>query len=73
MLAYLRGDAFLVALNLTATPQRLRLPRPGNVALSTRLDREGEPTGGTLALRPDEGVVVRLERKVLRTGGHGHR
>jgi alpha-glucosidase len=73
VLAYLRGDAFLVALNLTATPQRLRLPRPGSVALSTRLDREGEPTGGTLALRPDEGVVVRLERKVLRTGGHGYR
>ncbi len=73
VLAYLRGDAFLVALNLTGTPQRLRLPRAGTVALSTRLDREGEATGGTLGLRPDEGVIVRLERKVLRTRGHGHR
>jgi alpha-glucosidase len=73
VLAYLRGDAFLVALNLTGTPQRLPLPRPGTVALSTRLDREGEPARGTLALRPDEGVIVRLERKVLAQAGHGHR
>jgi alpha-glucosidase len=73
VLAYLRGDALLVALNLSGTPQRLVLQRGGTVVLSTRLDREGEATGGTLGLRPDEGVVVRLERKVLATPGHGHR
>jgi alpha-glucosidase len=76
VLAYLRGDAFLVALNLGGEPRRLPLSPGkggGTIALSTRLDRERERVAGTLELRPDEGVVVRLERKVLRTPGHGHR
>jgi len=34
---------------------------PGRIALSTHLDREGEEVSDTLALRPDEGVIVRLE------------
>ena len=64
VLAYLRTarrgeSAFLVALNLGAQPQSVR-GFDGTVALSTHLDREGERVAGTLALRPDEGVIVRL-------------
>ena len=65
VLAYLRtapGDepGFLVALNLGSRPQRFALPRSGTVALSTHLDRAGERARGTLELRPDEGLIVRL-------------
>jgi hypothetical protein len=28
--------------------------------MSTQFDRDGEAVGGTLALRPEEGVVVEL-------------
>jgi len=54
---------FLVVLNLGADPHVLRLPEnapAGTVALSTYLDREGEPVGREVRLRPDEGVVIRL-------------
>ncbi|HWQ12705.1 MAG TPA: alpha-amylase family glycosyl hydrolase [Roseiflexaceae bacterium] len=65
VLAYLRergGRRFLVALNLGALPQRLAWPgmAGGRVALSTHLDRAGEPLGEALELRPDEGLVVAL-------------
>jgi alpha-glucosidase len=60
VLAYLRED-FLVALNLGATPQRAPLPRAGAIVLSTHLDRAEERVAGTLQLRPDEGLIVRLE------------
>jgi alpha-glucosidase len=57
-------SAFLIALNLGSREQRL--PRAagapaGTIALSTRLDRAGERFDGDLRLRPDEGVIVRLE------------
>jgi alpha-glucosidase len=52
--------SFLVALNLGSREQRLALPRSGRVALSTHLDRGGERARGTLELRPDEGLIVRL-------------
>lgn len=67
LLAYrrLHGDQqFLVALNLGAQPQTLDLSSLAGhreVALSTHLDREGERPAGSLALRPDEGVVVSLQ------------
>src|SRR6185295_1396 len=61
VLAYVREDGFLIALNLTSTPQRIDVLRIGALILSTHLDRAEERVAGTLQLRPDEGVVVRLE------------
>lgn len=49
-----------MALNLTDKEKALDLPRGGRVVLSTHLDRE-EGVGKRLHLRPDEGVVVRLD------------
>ncbi|HZM35857.1 MAG TPA: alpha-amylase family glycosyl hydrolase [Burkholderiales bacterium] len=64
VLAYARGERFFVALNLGSRERRVRLPRAGELVLSTRLDRGPERVGGrdapTLALRPDEGAIVRL-------------
>ena len=65
VLAYLRrgraGESeFLVALNLGAQPHSLPAPE-GRIALSTHLDRGGEKVSGSLSLRPDEGVVLRLD------------
>jgi alpha-glucosidase len=65
LIAYLRegpGGRYLIALNLGHQPQRLPVPvaSGGRIALSTHLDREGEPTGDTVALRPDEGLIVAL-------------
>ena len=47
----------LVALNFDDQPALARLPpgMSGRVALSTHLDRSGEPVPGELPLRPDEG------------------
>jgi hypothetical protein len=36
----------------------------GIVVLSTHLDWEGEPVGREVRLRPDEGVVVRLQGEI---------
>jgi alpha-glucosidase len=66
VLAYLRSHAeqrLLVALNLGAQPQRFAwhgLDAPARIALSTYLDRAGEPVRGAIELRGDEGVIVRL-------------
>jgi alpha-glucosidase len=60
VLAYLRGDSFLVALNLGAQPQHLPLARRGAIVLSTHLDRSEERVTNTLELRPNEGLIVRL-------------
>jgi alpha-glucosidase len=65
VLAYVRRareaeGVFLVALNLGAQPQGLKLAHDGRIALSTHLDRAGELATKTLELRGDEGVVVRL-------------
>jgi len=55
------GDAVLVALNFAGEPVEIGMPAgiEGWIALSTGLDRD-EPVQGRLALRPYEGVVVRL-------------
>ena len=67
LIAYRRreGDRrFTVVLNLGGAPQAFRRPndeagrQPARIALSTHLDRDREPVGGTINLRPDEGVVV---------------
>ncbi|MFN8540814.1 MAG: alpha-amylase family glycosyl hydrolase [Thermomicrobiales bacterium] len=65
LLAYLRegaGGRYLIALNLGHQPQTLptTLASGGRIALSTHLDREGEQLGDTIALRPDEGLIVAL-------------
>ena len=55
-------DAWITALNFGGAPAEVRLPggRRGRIALSTHLDREGERIEGTLALRADEGVLVKM-------------
>lgn len=58
--AYLRGEGWVAALNLTDKERVLELPRGGQLVLSTHLDRE-ERVGERLLLRPDEGAVVRLD------------
>jgi alpha-glucosidase len=71
VLAYVRrargGECdFLIALNLGSTAQVLRAgpqAREGTVALSTHLDRAGEPVAGDLPLRADEGLIVRLAQR----------
>lgn len=53
------GAAFTVIANTGPIPAETNLAS-GEVVLSTWLDRSGERTTGNLALRADEGVVVRL-------------
>lgn len=72
VLAYLRlsrgGESdFLVALNLGAQPQSLALAADvsGTVALSTHMDRAGTHVSAALDLRPDEGVILRLDSTKL--------
>jgi len=64
LLAYERrgpDGTLMVALNLGHTPQTLeRAGLAGEVLLSTHLDREGERIDGRIALRTDEGAIVRL-------------
>ncbi|HWH38454.1 MAG TPA: alpha-amylase family glycosyl hydrolase [Usitatibacter sp.] len=68
VLAYVRrgrkGEcSFLVALNLGARGHVLHREAgapPGTIVLSTLLDRAGERVKGNIALRGDEGLVVRL-------------
>jgi len=66
VLAYRRaaGDQrFLIVLNLSADNALFSgaLELRGALALSTHLDRDGEPFKGRLELRPNEGVIIRLD------------
>jgi alpha-glucosidase len=64
VLAWLRthGDSrFLIALNLGADPASLPFDGSGEVVLSTLPGAEGARVGGTIELRGDEGMIVRLE------------
>ena len=67
VLVYVRshetGD-MLVALNFDDEPAVVRLPAAmsGNVALSTHMDRMEERVSGELALRPDEGLLIEVDR-----------
>lgn len=54
---------FLVVLNFSRDSAAVDMPSHdmrGRIALSTHLDREGENVAGSLTLRADEGVVVRV-------------
>lgn len=54
---------FAVLLNLGPDPQTVdvaALDLHGRIAISTHLDRDGERLAGQLALRSDEGVLVKL-------------
>ncbi len=51
---------YLVALNFGAEPRELALPGPARLLLSTRLDRADVDCPASLALRGDEGCVLRL-------------
>jgi glycosidase len=50
--------SFTVALNFSADPIEVPGLGPGTISVSTGMDRTGEVVGGTLALGPDEGVVI---------------
>jgi alpha-glucosidase len=66
LLAYRReydGNALLIALNLGSDPISIgsdTMAFPGEILLSTNLDRTGEPISGNLILRGDEGLIIRL-------------
>jgi alpha-glucosidase len=55
------GSELMIALNTVHQPRRFALPRQGKVLLSTYLDLDGTPVSGSLLLRADEGVIVKLE------------
>jgi alpha-glucosidase len=64
ILAYKRthaGEQLLVALNTVHQPRRFDFSGKGTLLLSTYLDDEHSSFAGPVLLRPDEGVVVRLE------------
>lgn len=57
------GRRFVIALNLGHDPQAFAAALhgvAGSVRLNTHLDRQGEEVRESLALRPDEGVVVQV-------------
>jgi alpha-glucosidase len=74
LLTYVRRDgesAFLVALNFGSEPQELDISAKateGRITLSSDLDRAGESVRGTLHIRPDEGLLVRLTTQRPATG-----
>jgi hypothetical protein len=68
VLMYLRehpnSTSFLIALNLGDQPAAAlvrEIPLLGEVALSTFCDRDGEPIDRDIDLRPNEGVVIKLQ------------
>ena len=57
------GNALLIALNLGTDPIEIGLDTmafPGEILLSTNLDRAGETVPDGLVLRGDEGLIIRL-------------
>ena len=72
LLAYVRHreeQQFLVVLNLCQQGCTYGSDFPiarGRIALSTHLDRAGERVEGSVALRPDEGVII--DREEFRVG-----
>jgi alpha-glucosidase len=66
LLAYRReyeGDVLSIVLNLVADPISIgseTMTFPGEILLSTNLDRAGETVSGGLVLRGDEGLIIRL-------------
>jgi alpha-glucosidase len=64
---YLGEQAIVVSLNFSESFVHSVSPREGVIMLSTHLDRVGEPTPGMTALRPYEGVVIRLSPEKSRS------
>jgi alpha-glucosidase len=66
VLAYERrvdAQAFAIALNIGRRERTVELAnRRGRIVLSTALDRDRERVAGAVHLRPDEGVVVEVDR-----------
>jgi glycosidase len=62
------GEKVLVALNLTNEEKRLDHPGSGTLVRSTRPERGAEATSGTIALDPDEGVIIEIARAGPRLG-----
>lgn len=64
LIAYIRQNGksrFLVALNLGQQPNEFPLKTfRGVIVLATYLDRKGETAEGTLSLRENEGLIVKL-------------
>jgi alpha-glucosidase len=66
LLAYRReneGSALLIVLNLGADPIEIgsdTMAFPGEILLSTNLDRARETVSDGLVLRGDEGLIIRL-------------
>ena len=58
--AWRRGERTAVALNLSDAPCEIELD--GTVLLGTQRRRDGERVDGTLALEPNEGVLLELDR-----------
>jgi alpha-glucosidase len=63
LLAYRReydGNALLIILNVGSDPISIGSTFPGEILLSTYLDRSGETASGGLDLRGNEGLIIRL-------------
>jgi hypothetical protein len=60
---HITGKCFHIALNFSTTPQLTALPRAGVVKISAHMDRL-EDVEEQLALRTNEGVVIRLGRRL---------
>jgi hypothetical protein len=48
-------------LNLGHEPASLRTGEPGNLLVTTELDKAAVTLGPVIELRPDEGVLIALE------------
>jgi hypothetical protein len=58
------NDATTLASNFRANPISIgsdTMAFPGEILLSTNLDRTGETISGGLVLRGDEGLIIRLQ------------
>jgi len=55
------ADEILIALNTKHEPRRFDVQREGTLLLSTYLDREGARTSNAILLRPDEGMIIKLD------------
>jgi hypothetical protein len=54
------SDRVIVALNFLGAALDVPLPAGGTIALSTHGDRAGNTVSSSVALRPEEGVIVEL-------------
>ena len=57
---YTQTEKYHVALNLTDEPRRMHHPVEGHLILSTYLDGKDMAVKGSMLLRPNEGVIIKL-------------